>query len=71
VPTDLEQIAVIRRQTLALIAEITANPKPTYKIDGQAISWGDYLGQLQATVEWCDRQAAAWAPREMRTQGYT
>ena len=70
-PTDAEQIATIKRQTLALIAEITANPKPTYDIDGQKVSWGQYLGQLQATVEWCDQQAAAAAPVEVRTQGIT
>ena len=70
-PTDAEQIAAIKRQTLALIAEITANPKPTYTIDGQGISWGEYLGQLQATVQWCDAQAASLAPVEVRTQGYT
>ena len=70
-PTDAEQIADIRRQTLALIAEITSQPKPTYNIDGQKISLGEYLGQLQNTVEWCDQQAAASALTEVRSQGYT
>ncbi|MGO8690904.1 MAG: hypothetical protein ACLQLG_14880 [Thermoguttaceae bacterium] len=70
-PNDAEQIAKIKQQTLALIAQITANPKPTYDIDGQKISWGEYLGQLQATVRWCDQQAAAAAPMEVRTQGTT
>jgi hypothetical protein len=70
-PTDAEQIAIIRKQTLTLIAEITAQPKPTYHIDGQHISWGEYLGQLQNTVQWCDRQAAAAAPVEIRSQGFT
>jgi hypothetical protein len=70
-PTDAEQIAKIKQQTLALIAQITADPKPTYDIDGQKITWGDYLGQLQATVQWCDQQASAAAPVEVRTQGYT
>ena len=70
-PTDAEQIAIIRSQTLALIAEVTAQPKPTYQIDGQNISWGEYLGQLQKTVDWCDQQMAAAAPVEVRSQGYT
>ncbi len=70
-PNDAEQIAKIKQQTLALIAQITTNPKPTYDIDGQKISWGEYLGQLQATVQWCDQQAAAAAPMEVRTQGTT
>ena len=70
-PTNAAQIATIKRQTLALLAEITANPKPTYDIDGQKFSWGQYLKQLQDTVLWCDQQAAASAPVEVRTQGYT
>jgi hypothetical protein len=70
-PTDIERLATIKAQALALIAEITAQPKPTYQIDGQNISWGEYLGQLQSTVQWCDQQAAAGAPVEVRSQGYT
>lgn len=30
----------------ALIAQITADPKPNYSIDGQLVSWGDYLDTL-------------------------
>jgi len=41
-----------------MIAEITANPKPSYNIDGQSVQWTDYLKQLRATVEWCDQQIA-------------
>ena len=32
-PTDAEQIALIKSQTLAQIADLTANPKPTYSLD--------------------------------------
>lgn len=49
----------IRSQTLAIIAEITAQPKPDYSVDGQSVSWNDYLAQLQKTVDWCDRRLAA------------
>ena len=52
----------IKTQTLNLIAELTANPKPSYNIDGQAVQWSDYLKQLQATVEWCDLQIARCEP---------
>ncbi|MCL2005999.1 MAG: hypothetical protein FWG73_07510 [Planctomycetaceae bacterium] len=48
----------IKTQTLHLIAELTAQPKPTYNIDGQAIQWSDYLKQLRETVAWCDQQIA-------------
>jgi len=48
----------IKSQTLSLIAELTVNPKPSYNVDGQSVLWTDYLKQLRATVEWCDRQIA-------------
>jgi hypothetical protein len=70
-PTDIEQITTIKGQTLARIVEITAQPKPTYQIDGQLVSWGDYLAQLQRTVDWCNEKLAGEAPFEFQSQGYT
>ena len=69
--SDMEQLVKIKTQTLARIAEITAQPKPTYTIDGQNISWAEYLAQLQDTVDWCDRHFVAQQPFEARSQGYT
>lgn len=62
-------INTIRSQTLALITEITAHPKPTYTIDGQSVAWTDYLAQLQKTVEWCDRMIASEEPVEIVSRG--
>jgi len=70
-PTDLTQVQTIKTQTLALIAEITLNPKPDYSIDGQSVSWGAYLKQLQDTVAWCDSQLAGEDPFEVHSVGYT
>jgi hypothetical protein len=70
-PSHIEQIILIKTQTLARIAEITAEPKPTYQLDGQMVVWGDDLSRLQKTVDWCDAQLAANAPIEVRSQGYT
>jgi hypothetical protein len=71
-PTQSEMIAQIKAQTLERIAEITAQPKPTYALaDGHRVSWTEYLKQLLATVEWCDRQMDAAAPLEIQSQGYT
>jgi hypothetical protein len=69
--SNAEQIATIKSQTLARIAEITARPKPTYQIDGQLVAWGDYLTQLQRTVDWCNANLAGESPAEVRSQGYT
>jgi hypothetical protein len=70
-PSDAQQITVIKAQTLAVMAEITAVPKPTYDVDGQMIAWGDYLKQLQQTVDWCNEKLAGEEPFEFRSQGYT
>ena len=70
-PTDTEQLETIKTRTLALIAEVTADPKPSYTIDGQSVSWGAYLARLQATVDWCDRKLAGQEPFEIRSQGTT
>ena len=66
--SDAEQIALIKSQTLSLIAAITANPKPTYDIDGQSVAWTEYLRRLQETVEWCDGRLAVEGPFEFSTQ---
>lgn len=69
--SDATTIATIKSQTLERIAEITASPKPTYSVEGQSVSWGDYLGQLQRTVEWCNQQLSAEEPFEVISRGYT
>ncbi len=70
-PSDLEQIQTIKSQALARIAELTAQPKPTYYLDGQSVSWNEYLRRLQSTVAWCDRQMAGLEPIEVHSQGIT
>ena len=66
--SDMEQLASIKRQTLALIAAITANPKPTYEVDGQRVAWTEYLRRLQETAAWCDERLAAEGPFEIETR---
>jgi hypothetical protein len=70
-PSDLEHLRTIRSQTLALIAELTANPKPTYFLDGQSVSWNEYLARLQATVDWCEQKLSGEEPFEIHSQGMT
>ena len=70
-PSDLEQLRSIKSQTLALMAELTAHPKPTYELEGQSVSWSEYLGRLQATVDWCEAKLAGEEPFEIQSQGIT
>jgi len=66
---DIEQLQTIKSQTLALIAEITASPKPSYRIDGQSVSWANYLTRLRATADWCERKLAGQEPFEIHSRG--
>jgi hypothetical protein len=70
-PTDLDQLQAIKSQALAIIADLTASPKPTYTIDGQQVAWSDYLAQLRQTVAWCDDQMARDDPFETQTRGFS
>ena len=70
-PSDLEQLRIIYSQTLAIIAQLTSDPKPSYTVDGQAVSWSDYLAKLQETVDWCEKKLAGQEPFEIHSQGAT
>ncbi len=70
-PTDAQQIAAIKSQTLAVLAQLTASPKPTYYIDGQTVAWNEYLVRLRATVDWCDRKLAGEEPFEIHSRAVT
>jgi len=71
VPSNAETIATIKTEALERIAEITSEPKPSYNVDGQSVSWTQYLEQLQQTVAWCDQQANATEIYEETSQAYT
>jgi hypothetical protein len=70
-PNDIEQLQTIRSQSLEQLAELRANPKPSYSIDGQQVSWESYAASLQKTVDWCDEKLAGAEPFEFSSQVYT
>lgn len=70
-PSDVEAIQTIKAQALTMIGQLTASPKPTYSLDGQTLSWSDYLTRLQKTVDWCERKLAGAEPFEIQSQGVT
>jgi hypothetical protein len=37
-------------QVCTLIQTVTANPKPTYSVDGESVSWESYLARLNADL---------------------
>lgn len=68
-PDELAQITAIRAQTLFLIEQTRAAPKPTYWLDGQRVHWQEYVESLQRTVDWCDAKLVEHAPFEVRSHG--
>jgi hypothetical protein len=69
--THFEHLQTIKSNTLAQMAEVSAERKPSYSEGGQSFSWTDYLEHLQRRVDWCNAQLAAEAPFEISSQGYT
>lgn len=69
--TDSEQIQSIRTQTLAQLAALRADPKPSYWLDGQRVHWQEYAESLERTIDWCDHKLAEYEPFEVRSQGVT
>jgi hypothetical protein len=69
--SDLTQLQTIKSQTLQQLVDLRANPKPSYTIDGQSVSWDSYVESLQRTVDWCDEKLAGVDPFEVRSQGFT
>jgi hypothetical protein len=44
--TAYENVQTAIDNVAAVLAEITANPKPDYSIDGQSVSWTSYYATL-------------------------
>jgi hypothetical protein len=70
-PSDFQQIETIRTLTLAQLAELRANPDSSFEVNGQQVTWDDYVASLERTVDWCDTKLAGYRPFEVRSQGVT
>ncbi|VTR93212.1 unnamed protein product [Gemmata massiliana] len=49
--TPLQNLQATYANICAQLAEITANPKPTYSTDGRSVSWGEHFNNLAAQLE--------------------
>ncbi|HEX3870237.1 MAG TPA: hypothetical protein VHV77_07375 [Pirellulales bacterium] len=70
-PTLLENLMTARQNVAANLAEITAQPKPTYAIDGQEVSWQSLFESYVAQLQALNAQIAAADPFEGVSQGYS
>ena len=67
--SDQEQLETIKAHALAQLVELRANPKPSYTIGDQAVSWESYAASLERTVDWCDEKLGAGQPFEIKSRG--
>lgn len=70
-PTDAEQLATIKSQTLAILADVTANPKPAYMVDGQSVQWTAYTRMLMDKIETINKLLNAETPYEYHSRGFS
>lgn len=56
--TDAENIATIRSNLLTKLATESANPKPSYSIDGQSVDWNGYRAALMKQIADLNAMAA-------------
>ena len=66
--SDLEDA---RDNIATLLKNMTANPKPSYSIDGQTIQWSAYFRMLTDKLETINQAISAGNPFEETMQGYT
>jgi len=75
-PTVLDNLRQAYENLTAKYAEATANPKPSYSIDGQSVSHESFLRSLLDQIEKLREQLRAngdpeFGPYELRSRGTT
>jgi len=54
----------------ARLAEMSANPKPNYSLDGESYSWSELFSMLSTKMEGLEKaRQRADGPFEIRSQG--
>ncbi len=69
--TYLENLTTARDQIAANLVEITANPKPSYDVDGQRFEWTDYFKALTDQLSKMNELINGGEPFEEVSQGYS
>ncbi len=68
---EIEQLQTIKNLCLQQMADLRAEPKPSYELDGQRVSWDNYYRSLQSTIDWCDRKLLGLEACEITSVGVT
>jgi hypothetical protein len=68
----LDDLTAARENVAAQLRNLTANPKPTYSLDGKSVSWESYFGMLTRQMEELNKLIQIeGGPQWLITQGVT
>lgn len=67
---DLATLTQIRDNYVAQKLELSANYKPDYSVDGQTVSWVNYMKYLDEQIEKTNREINAFAGGEVVSFGF-
>ena len=68
--TALDNVNTAISQVTALIVTVTANPQPTYSVQGVSVPWSEYLSMLTDQLEKLQQSAIFLSgPYELVTMG--
>jgi hypothetical protein len=68
-PSVLTNLQAAKANVAAILAQITADPKPSYSIDGQSVSWESYFSMLTGKLEALNKLIQVeGGPFEQKTQ---
>jgi hypothetical protein len=62
------ELQTVLESLVSALAAAAANPKPSYSIDGQSVSWGEYLKMLQDGIKTVSELMTSFNPVELRSQ---
>ena len=69
--TYLENLTTARDNIAARLASITAQPKPSYDVDGQRVEWNAYFEALTRQLATLNEQLNGAEPFEETSEAYT
>jgi hypothetical protein len=65
----IDSLYAARANYAAILADISLNPKPRYKVHGHEYDWSEYQAMLGKQIEECNRLIAQAAPFEIISRG--
>lgn len=68
----IDNLTQAKLNITALMESITASPKPSYSVDGESVSWSEYLSMLTTQLEAINRAIVIeGGPVQIVTTGVT